>query len=109
MSFKKFTTSAVVAASLLAANLSPLAATAANAGNDWRKHNDNRGYSSSYDRFRKDKPKRFSDYRRYDDRYDRYDRRHHHRDHNGRNVAKGVAIGLGILAVGAILASESHR
>lgn len=92
MSFKKFTTSAVVAASLMAANLSPLA-TAANAGDGWRKHND-RGYSRSYDG-RRD---RYSDYRRHD-----------RRDHNGKNVAKGVAIGLGILAVGAILASEAHR
>lgn len=108
MSFKKFATSAAVTFSLLAANLSPLTATAAEARDGWRKHND-KAYSSSYDRFRKNKHNRFSDYRRYDDRYDRYDRRHHHRNHNGKNVAKGVAIGLGILAVGAILASESHR
>jgi hypothetical protein len=107
MSFKKFTTSAVVAASLIAANLSPLAATAANAGDGWRRHNDDRAYSSSYDRYRNNKHNRYSDYRRHDrhDRYDRYDRR----DHSGKNVAKGIAIGLGILAVGAILASESHR
>jgi len=96
MSFKKFTTSAVVAASLIAASLSPLA-TAAHAGDGWRKHND-RGYSRSYDG-RRD---------RYRDRYSDY-RRHDRRDHNGKNVAKGVAIGLGILAVGAILASEAHR
>ena len=107
MSFKKFATSAAVTFSLLAANLSPLAATAAEARDGWRKHDD-RAYSSSYDKYRKNKHNRFSDYRRYDDRYDRYDR-HHHRDRSGKNVAKGVAIGLGILAVGAILASEAHR
>jgi hypothetical protein len=105
MSFKKFATSAAVTLSLLAANLSPLAATAAEARDGWRKH-DNRAYSSSYDKYRSNKHNRFSDYRRYDDRYDR---RHYRRDHNGKNVAKGVAIGLGILAVGAILASEAHR
>ena len=108
MSFKKIATSAAVTFSLLAANLSPLAATAAEARDGWRKHDD-QAYSSSYDRFRKDKPRRFSDYRRYDDRYDRYDRRHHHSDRSGKNVAKGIAIGLGILAVGSILASEAHR
>lgn len=91
MSFKKITTSAIVAMSLLAANLSPLA-TAANAGDGWRKHND-RGYS-----------------RKYDGPRHRYTyNRHRDRDHNGRNVAKGLAIGLGILAVGSILASEAHR
>jgi hypothetical protein len=94
MSFKKFTTSAVVAASLIAANLSPLA-TAANAHDGWRRHDDDRGYSRSYDGPR----------HRYSDRYD--DRR---RDrHSGKNIAKGLAIGLGILAIGSILASESHR
>jgi hypothetical protein len=103
MSFKKFATSAAVTFSLLAANLSPLAATAAEARDGWRKH-DNRAYSSSYDKYRSNKHNRYSDYRRHD----RHDR-HHRRDHNGKNVAKGVAIGLGILAVGVILASEAHR
>jgi hypothetical protein len=95
MSFKKIATSTIVTASLLAANLSPLAASAANAHDGWRRHDDDRGYSRSYDGPR----------HRYSDRYD--DRR---RDrHSGRNIAKGLAIGLGILAVGSILASESHR
>ena len=89
MSFKKITTSAVVAMSLLAANLSPLA-TAANAGDGWRKHND-RGYSRHYDG-----PRHRYAYKR-------------DRGHSGKNVAKGIAIGLGILAVGSILASEAHR
>ncbi len=50
----------------------------------------------------------YSDYRRYDDRYDRDDR-HHHRVALARTSPRVVAIGLGILAVGSILASESHR
>jgi hypothetical protein len=37
MSIKKFATAAVVAASMLAANLAPFAATAASA-KDWRKY-----------------------------------------------------------------------
>lgn len=91
MSFKKITTSAIVAMSLLAANLSPLAVTAASAGQrGWNKHND-RHYS-----------------RHYDGPRHRYAHKRH-RDHNGKNVAKGIAIGLGILAVGSILASEAHR
>ncbi len=68
MSFKKITTSAVVAMSLLAANLS-LLATAANAGDGWRKHND-RGYSRHYDG-----PRHRYAYKR-------------DRGHSGKNVAK---------------------
>lgn len=98
MSIKKFATSAVVAASMLAANLAPFAATAASA-KDWRK-NDGHSYSRNYDGPR--------DYRRFDERGPRYaygSRRHR----NGNDVGKGIAIGLGILAVGAILASQAHR
>lgn len=91
MSFKKFATSAAVIAGLLAANLSPLA-TAANAGPRWQKHND--GYSRFYNGPRHD----------YGPRY-RYAKRHHN---SGKNLATGLAIGLGVLAVGSILA-QAHR
>jgi hypothetical protein len=89
MSFKKFTTSAAVIAALLATSLSPLA-TAANAAPRWQKHNDH-----SYSRHYNDGP-----------RY-RYVKRHRHND--GKNIATGIAIGLGVLAVGSILASQAHR
>lgn len=95
MSFKKITTSAAVIASLLVANLSPLA-TAANAYDRGSK-----GYSHSYSRH-------------YDGpRYD-YGPRHRyaykrHRHNHGKDIAKGLAIGLGVLAVGSILASGAHR
>lgn len=94
MSIKKLATSAAVAASLLAANLAPFAATAADA-RDWRRHNHDHSYSRGYD----------------GPRYHRHDRYHHkrHRDRSGKDVAKGIAIGLGILAVGSILASGAHR
>lgn len=93
MSFKKFTTSAAVIAALAVANLSPLA-TAASA-HDGR-------YGGGYDR----------GYSRYDDgpRYRGYDygpryrygyKRHRH--NHGKDIAKGLAIGLGVLAVGTIL------
>ncbi len=92
MSIKKFATSSVVAASMLAANLAPFAATAASA-KDWRRYNDDRGYSRSYD----------------GPRYHNHYAYRRDRDRSGKNVAKGIAIGLGILAIGSILASAAHR
>lgn len=96
MTFKKITTSAAVIASLVAANLSPLAATAASAHDGWRKGgHHNHGYSRHY-----------KGHRHYHGRGYRYGyKRHNH----GRDIAKGVAIGLGVLAVGSILASGHHR
>lgn len=92
MSFKKFTTSAAVIASLVAANLGPLA-TAASAHERW-----NNGYDRSYSR-NYDGPRHYHGYGPRD-RY-AYKR---HRHNNGKDVAKGLAIGLGILAVGSIIA-----
>ena len=98
MSIKKFATSAAVVASMLAANLSPLAVTSASA-RDWRNHGDY-SYSRSYDG-----PRYHGHGRGH--RYGHY--KHHKRDRHGRDVAKGIAIGIGILAVGSILASGAHR
>jgi hypothetical protein len=95
MSIKKFATTAVVAASMLAANLAPFAATAASA-KDWRKY-DGHSYSRSYD-----------GHKHYSKRGPRYAYGHRHHRH-GNDTGKGIAIGLGILAVGAILASQAHR
>lgn len=94
MTFKKIATSAAVVASLVAANLSPLA-TAANA-HDGRYGSYDRGYARSYDGSRY--------YRDYDHgpRY-RYAYKRHRHNH-GKDIAKGLAIGLGVLAVGSILA-----
>lgn len=96
MSFKKLTTSVAVIGSLLAANFSPLAATAASARDGWQGKG-GPGYSRHYDGPRHD----------YGPRY-RYGYRKHRNNH-GRDVAKGIAIGLGVLAVGSILASGAHR
>jgi hypothetical protein len=104
MSIKKFATSAAVVASMLAANLSPLAATAASA-RDWRNQGDY-SYSRGYDGPRYDGRGRGHRYE-HGHRYGHY--QHYKRDRHGRDVAKGVAIGLGILAVGSILASGAHR
>lgn len=95
MSFKKLTTSAAVIASLVAANLSPLAVTAASAKDGW-KGKGGPSYSRHYDGPRHNHGPRH-----------RYGYRKHRHNH-GSDVAKGVAIGLGILAVGAIL-SNAHR
>jgi hypothetical protein len=96
MSLKKFTTSAAVIASLVAANLSPLA-TAANAKDHWHGKGGGHGYSRYYD-----------GPRHYHGPRHRYAYKKH-RHNGGKDVAKGIAIGLGILAVGSILASEAHR
>lgn len=95
MSFKKFATSAAVITSLLAANVGPLA-TAASAHDRWNGY-EGRGYS-----------------RHYDGPRDYYGPRHRyaykrHRDNRGKDIAKGIAIGLGVLAVGTILSSGHHR
>jgi hypothetical protein len=99
MSFKKLTTSAAVIASLVATSLSPLA-TAANA-HDGRHWKYDRGYSRSYDG-----PRHYRGDHYHGPRY-RYAKRHRHK--HGNDVGKGIAIGLGILAVGSILASQAHR
>ena len=99
MSIKKFATAAVVTASMLAANLAPFAATAASA-KDWRKY-DGHSYSHRYD-----------GHKHYNKRGPRYaygHRYHRHGHRHGNDVGKGIAIGLGILAVGSILASQAHR
>ncbi|HRN90007.1 hypothetical protein [Hyphomicrobium sp.] len=96
MSLKKFATSAAVITALVAANLSPLAATAADARDGW--HGGKRGhhYSRQYDD------------RRYEHRQGRSYGHKQHRRNKDRDLAKGLAIGLGVLAVGAIL-SSAHR
>lgn len=93
MPFRKLATSAAVIASLLAANLSPLA-TAANAREGWRKDYD-RGYARQYD------APRYAHGPRH-----RYG---YKRDRHGKDIGKGIAIGLGILAVGAILSSAHNH
>ena len=100
MSVKKFVTSAAVVASMLAANLFARAAASASA-RDWRQHGDH-SYSRSYDG-----PRYHGHGYGHGHRHGHY--KHYKRDRHGRDVAKGVAIGLGILAVGSILASGAHR
>jgi hypothetical protein len=93
MSFKKIATSAAVIAGLVAANVGPLA-TAASA-RDWNKGHD-RGYARHYDG-----PRHFHDNGpRYGYGYGYKRHRHNH----GKDIAKGLAIGLGVLAVGSIIA-----
>jgi hypothetical protein len=97
MTFKKITTSAAVIASLVATSLSPLAATAASAHGKGGYGNYDRGYGYT----------RHYDGPRHSYRYDggprhRYAYKRHR--HRGNDVAKGLAIGLGVLAVGSIIA-----
>lgn len=97
MSIKKFATSAAVIASMLAASLTPIAATSASA-KDWRKHGGGHSYSHNHAGPR---------YHGHSHNYRSH--RHYKRHRHGHDVAKGLAIGLGVLAVGSILASEAHR
>lgn len=92
MSFKKFATSAAVIASVVGASLSPLA-TAANAHDGGRYGHSDRGYARHYDG-----PRYYSHGPRH-----RYAYKRHRR---GNDLAKGIAIGLGVLAVGSILANS---
>jgi hypothetical protein len=94
MSIKKFATSAAVITSLVAAGMAPLA-TAANAHGD--RNNGSYGYSPKYSKYY-DGPRHAHNYgaRYY------YGKKHRH--NHGRDVATGLAIGLGVLAVGSILA-----
>lgn len=93
MSLKKFATSAAAIAGLLATNIGPLA-TAAEAGPRWQNHG-NHNYSRHYD-----------GPRHYHGPRHRYAKRHRHG--HGKDIATGLAIGLGVLAVGSIIAN-AHR
>lgn len=97
MPFKKLATSAAVIAGLLAANLGPLA-TAATAREGWRKDYD-RGFARQYD------APRYAHGPRHRSGYG-YG---YKRDRRGKDIGKGIAIGLGILAVGAILSSAHNH
>jgi hypothetical protein len=96
MTIKKFATSAAVMAGLIAASMAPLT-TAASAHGSWNKGN-GPGYGAHYN----NGPRHFHNHGgpRYGNGYGYGYKRHHH----GRDVAKGLAIGLGVLAVGSILA-----
>jgi hypothetical protein len=98
MSFKKVITTTTVIAGLVAANIGPLA-TAASAHERWS-NGYGQGYGQSYGRHFNG-PRHFHD---YGPRY-RYAKKRHH----GNDVAKGLAIGLGILAVGSILSSAHNH
>ena len=110
MSISKSITSAVVAASLVAGSMLPLATAAnadswgnrhsysANSGRDWNVGSDRR-----YRGFQQYRAPR-QDYRAYNSYRD--DRREHRRD---RKVARGVAIGLGVLMLGAILSQAGNH
>lgn len=98
MSFKKLATSTAMIAGLVAANLSPLAVTAASAHDGWRGKGGHHSYSRHYDNRR-----HYHGHRKHR----HYGYRKHRHDH-GKDLAKGLAIGLGVLAVGAII-SHAHR
>ena len=92
MSIKKFATSAAVITSLVAAGMAPLA-TAANA------HGNKGGYGHKYSKHY-DGPRHAYGHNHGPRYY--YGKKHRH--NHGRDVATGLAIGLGVLAVGSILA-----
>lgn len=94
MSIKKFATSAAVITSLVAASMAPLT-TAANAYSNKGGYGYGNKYSKPYHGPR-------HAYGHNHGPHDYYGKKH--RRNHGRDVATGLAIGLGVLAVGSILA-----
>jgi hypothetical protein len=91
-------TAAVLAATVAAGSLLPLATSAQAA--DYRSHDG--GYSHR-DRGDWEGP-------RYGHRKHHRPRHHdRHHDHHDRRAARGAAIGLGALAIGAIIAGSQHN
>lgn len=116
MSFKNTAISTAVAASLVVGSVIPMSSAAfadSWGGRHEYRHGGDRDWATKGDRrFRGFEQYRRSgsdwrDYRRYHD--DRAERREDRRD---RKLARGVAIGLGVLMLGAILSqanAQEHR
>jgi hypothetical protein len=98
MSFKKLLTTGVVSTALIASNAVAFAG-AAQAEN----------WNGGHGKYRSER--NFNDGRwNKGDRYAYEDRgRHYKKDKSDKKIARGVAIGLGVLLIGSILASEAHR
>ena len=119
MSISKRFTTAAVAVSLIAGSLAPLSTSALADGWDDRGHQGyDQGYGYGRDReWNVESDRRYRGFQQYaaprqdyraDNSYhdDRADRREHRRD---RKLARGVAIGLGVLMLGAILSQAGNR
>ena len=93
---------AAVCASLLAGSLA-VSTTSADARDMRGYHGYNRGgYEHSY--------RSRSDYRRHArPSYGYRDHRRHESNRRGKRIAKGIAIGVGALILGSILANEARR
>jgi hypothetical protein len=96
MSIKKFATSAAVMTGLIAASMAPLT-TAASAHGNWKKGPGYGGHHHGYHGYKGGPRHSYNHGPRY-----YYGKKHRH--NHGRDVATGLAIGLGVLAVGSILA-----
>jgi hypothetical protein len=94
MSFRKVFTAVLAGTALVAANVTAFAGAAQ--ARDWR--DGGSGYSRS--------DRGWQDGRRYG--YD-HGRGHHKKDKSDKKIARGIAIGLGVLLIGSILASEANR
>lgn len=92
MSFRNLAAAAIASTALVAANVGPFAASAY--AEPW--HN---GPRYSYQHFNQGKYKGGS----------RYAYNRHHKRHKSDNIGKGIAIGLGILLLGSILANADHH
>ena len=97
MSLKKVFTTGVVSAALVAANVTAFAGAAQ--ADSWRGNGP--GHYRS-------EPRDWNDGPRYGYGRD-YGRGHYKKDKSDKKVARGIAIGLGVLLLGSILASEANR
>jgi len=99
MSLKKVFTTGVVSAALIAANVTTFAGVAQ--AHDWRDGGPGRGAYRS-ERHDWDGGPRYG--------YGRdYGRGHYKKDKSDKKIARGIAIGLGVLVLGSILAAEADR
>lgn len=96
MSLKKGITAIIAGIALITANFTAFAGAAQ--AESWNR--------SGPGHYRSDRD--WDGGRRYDYDHDR-GRNHHKRDKSDKKVARGIAIGLGVLLIGSILASEANH
>ncbi len=98
MSLKKLLTTGVVSTALVAANVTAFANSAQ--AEPWRGQGQYRSDSRGWD----------NDQRGWNGgpRY-RYDQHSYKKDKSDKKLARGIAIGLGVLLIGSILASEANH
>jgi Ni/Co efflux regulator RcnB len=100
MSLKKLLTTGVVSTALVAANFTAFANSAQ--ADSWQGQGK---YRSDYSRSWNNEPRNWNN---GGPKY-RNDRHGYKKDNSDKKLARGIAIGLGVLLIGSILASEANH